>query len=108
LSARSIAYALSVAGALFRWLIQQRYCLANPFAGIKVRGVSAGAPQALQRAFGEGEWAVIQAVAEGLEWVHGWEPAAAQRLRFPAPARLSTITGWPHVFDSLNAIWRAK
>lgn len=82
LSARSIAYALSVVGALFRWLIEQRYCLANPFAGIKVRGASAAAPNALQRAFGEGEWAVIQAVAEGLEWVHGWQPAAAQRLRF--------------------------
>ena len=35
LSARSVAYALSVVGAMFRWLIQQRYLLANPFAGIK-------------------------------------------------------------------------
>ena len=25
-------------GTLFRWLIEQRYVLANPFAGIKVRG----------------------------------------------------------------------
>jgi site-specific recombinase XerD len=82
LSKRSIAYALSVAGALFRWLIQQRYLLANPFAGIKVRGASGSEPRALERAFGEGEWAIVQAVAEGLEWVHGWEPAAAQRLRF--------------------------
>jgi hypothetical protein len=23
---------------MFRWLIEQRYVLANPFAGIKVRG----------------------------------------------------------------------
>jgi hypothetical protein len=38
LSARSAAYALSVLGALYRWLIQQRYVLANPFAGLKVRG----------------------------------------------------------------------
>jgi site-specific recombinase XerD len=82
LSARSIAYALSVAGALFRWLIQQRYVLANPFAGIKVRGASSTEPSALARVFGEGEWAIVQAVAEGLEWVHGWEPPAAQRLRF--------------------------
>lgn len=82
LSARSIAYALSVAGALFRWLIQQRYLLANPFAGIKVRGASGSEPRALERAFGEGEWAIVQAVAQGLEWVHGWEPVAAQRLRF--------------------------
>jgi site-specific recombinase XerC len=36
LSPRSVAYALSVIGALFRWLIEQRYSLANPFAGVKV------------------------------------------------------------------------
>jgi site-specific recombinase XerD len=82
LSARSTAYALSVAGALFRWLIQQRYVLANPFAGIKVRAVSRTQPLAATRVFGEGEWAIIQAVAEGLEWVHGWEAPAAQRLCF--------------------------
>ena len=40
LSARSAAYSLSVIGAMYRWLIQQRYVLANPFAGIKVRGAS--------------------------------------------------------------------
>jgi site-specific recombinase XerC len=28
LSARSVAYALAVVGAMFRWLIQQRYLLA--------------------------------------------------------------------------------
>ncbi|MFM9928133.1 site-specific integrase [Variovorax sp. H27-G14] len=82
LSARSIAYALSVAGALFRWLIQQRYVLANPFAGIKVRGASATAPSALTRVFSEGEWGIVQAVADGLEWVHSWKAPAAQRLRF--------------------------
>ncbi|WGT62484.1 phage integrase family protein [Variovorax paradoxus] len=82
LSARSIAYALSVAGALFRWLIQQRYVLANPFAGIRVRGASPTESSALTRVFSEGEWSIVQAVAEGLEWVHGWKPAAAQRLRF--------------------------
>ena len=38
LSARSAAYALSVLNALYRWLIEQRYVLANPFAGVKVRG----------------------------------------------------------------------
>lgn len=82
LSAHSIAYALSVAGALFRWLIQQRYVLANPFAGIKVRGASSTERSALTRVFSEGEWGIVQAVAEGLEWVHGWERPAAQRLRF--------------------------
>ncbi|MFX6258713.1 integrase, partial [Acinetobacter baumannii] len=30
LSARSTAYALTVLGAMFRWLIEQRYVLANP------------------------------------------------------------------------------
>ncbi|MES2249236.1 MAG: phage integrase family protein [Pseudomonadota bacterium] len=82
LSARSIAYALSVVGAMFRWLIQQRYTLANPFAGIKVRGASRSESLAVARVFGEGEWALIQAVAEGLEWGHGWQAPAAQRLRF--------------------------
>lgn len=82
LSARSVAYALSVVGAMFRWLIQQRYLLANPFAGIKVRGTSRSESLAVTRVFGEGEWALIQAVAEGLEWGHGWETPAAQRLRF--------------------------
>ncbi|MET3449537.1 site-specific recombinase XerC [Ralstonia sp. 1138] len=34
-SARSTAYALSVLGAMFRRLIQQRYLLANPFAAVR-------------------------------------------------------------------------
>ncbi|MDR6208076.1 site-specific recombinase XerC [Paraburkholderia graminis] len=38
LSPDSIAYALSVLSAMFRWLIEQRYVLANPFAGLRVRG----------------------------------------------------------------------
>jgi hypothetical protein len=66
LSARSVAYALSVLGALFRWLIEQRYVLANPFAGIKVRGAARWAPLGTSRAFSDGEWALIRAVAEGL------------------------------------------
>lgn len=82
LAARSVAYALSVVGAMFRWLIQQRYLLANPFAGIKVRGASRSESLAVTRVFGEGEWSVIQAVAQGLEWGHGWQAPAAQRLRF--------------------------
>jgi site-specific recombinase XerD len=67
---------------MYRWLIQQRYMLANPFAGIKVRGASRTEPLAATRVFGEGEWAVIQAVGQGLEWGHGWQAVAAQRLRF--------------------------
>jgi hypothetical protein len=37
LSPRSAAYALNVLSALFRWLVEQRYVLANPFAGVKVK-----------------------------------------------------------------------
>jgi len=72
---------MSVLGALYRWLIQQRYVLVNPFAGIKVRG-AARSPVAIERVFGEGEWAIIQTIAEGLEWSYGWNEDAAQRLRF--------------------------
>ncbi|MGJ7498684.1 phage integrase family protein [Variovorax sp. RT4R15] len=82
LAARSVAYALSVVGALFRWLIQQRYSLANPFAGLKVRGADRTQGQAVMRVFSESEWATVQSVAEGLEWSYGWEARAAQRLRF--------------------------
>ncbi len=82
LSPRSTAYALSVIGAMFRWLIEQRYVVANPFSGIKVRGSSRSTPMDEGRVFSEGEWAIIRAVANGLEWSYGWKLAAAQRLRF--------------------------
>ena len=36
LSAHPVAHALSTLGALFRWLVPQRYVLANSFAGMKV------------------------------------------------------------------------
>jgi site-specific recombinase XerD len=82
LSARSVAYSLSVLGGMYRWLIEQRYTLANPFAGIKVRGASRTEALAAARVFTEGEWTLVQTIAQGLEWSHGWQPAAAQRLRF--------------------------
>ncbi|MGN7103332.1 phage integrase family protein [Ralstonia holmesii] len=82
LSARSIAYALSVLGAMFRWLIQQRYVLANPFAGVKVRGTGRTAAVDASRAFTDGEWSLVRTIADGLEWSYGWEAPAAQRLRF--------------------------
>ncbi|CAJ0743458.1 MAG: phage integrase family protein [Ralstonia pickettii] len=82
LSARSIAYALSVLSAMFRWLIQQRYVLANPFAGLKVRGGQRGAGLDASRAFSAGEWELTRAIADGLEWSYGWTVPAAQRLRF--------------------------
>jgi site-specific recombinase XerD len=89
LSVRSVAYALSVLNALFRWLIEQRYLLANPFAGIKVRG---GRPPQLDtaRAFTEHEWKLVRVVADGLEWSYGWSEPAAQRLRFVLDFAFST------------------
>jgi hypothetical protein len=43
--------------------MQQQYVLANPFAGIKVRGASQDAGLAASRAFSEGEWSMVQTVA---------------------------------------------
>ncbi|RAA89578.1 integrase [Burkholderia multivorans] len=81
LSTCSAAYALTVLAALFRWLIEQRYVLANPFAGVKVRGhVKTGLD--VTRGFTEAEWRLLRTIADGLEWSHGWSEAAAQRLRF--------------------------
>ncbi|MBR8411862.1 site-specific integrase [Burkholderia cenocepacia] len=91
LSARSAAYTLSVLGALFRWLIEQRYLLANPFAGVKVRDTRGATALDTSHAFTEGEWLLIRTIADGLEFQKrpvkgarqsGWTPAAAQRLRF--------------------------
>ncbi|WP_322049222.1 site-specific integrase [Paraburkholderia sp. J67] len=82
LSPRSVAHALSILGALFRWLIEQRYVLANPFAGVKVREANGGNVLDVSHAFTEGEWALVRTLADGLEWSHGWSVAAAQRVRF--------------------------
>jgi site-specific recombinase XerD len=78
---RSAAHSLTVVSALFRWLIEQRYVLANPFSGVKVRGAQPAAMDTA-RSFSDGEWALLRTVADGLEWSYGWQPAAAQRLRF--------------------------
>ncbi|CAG4893707.1 Tyrosine recombinase XerC [Paraburkholderia gardini] len=82
LSPRSAAYALNVLSALFRWLVEQRYVLANPFAGVKVKSHALGAGLDVSRGFSEGEWLLIRTVADGLEWSCGWSEPAAQRLRF--------------------------
>lgn len=81
LSARSAAHSLSVLSALFRWLIEQRYVLVNPFSSVKVRGVQP-ASMDTSRSFSDAEWTLLRTVADGLEWSYGWQPAAAQRLRF--------------------------
>ncbi|WP_430233541.1 phage integrase family protein [Paraburkholderia tropica] len=82
LSARSIAHALAVLSAMFRWLVEQRYVVANPFAGIKVRGSKRAMELETTHAFTEGEWLLVRAIANGLEWSYGWQAAAAHRLRF--------------------------
>jgi site-specific recombinase XerD len=82
LSARSAAYALNVLSALFRWLVEQRYVLANPFAGVKVTSHAQRAGLDVSRGFSEGEWLLIRTLADGLEWSYGWSVPAAQRLRF--------------------------
>ncbi|HEF5870458.1 TPA: site-specific integrase [Burkholderia cenocepacia] len=82
LSARSAAYTLNVLSALFRWLIEQRYVLANPFAGVKVKSQAPRTGLDVSRGFSEGEWLLIRTLADGLEWSYGWSVPAAQRLRF--------------------------
>ena len=76
------AYALSVLGAMYRWLMEQGYVLTNPFAGIKVRGAARTTAMEIQHVFSGGEWALIRTIADGLEWSYGWTTPAAQRLRF--------------------------
>lgn len=82
LAPRSVAYALSVLGAMYRWLMEQGYVLTNPFAGIKVRGAARTHAMETHHVFTEGEWALIRTIADGLEWSYGWTAPAAQRLRF--------------------------
>lgn len=54
----------------------------QPFAGIKVRRSQRALAAATTHAFTEGEWLLVRAIANGLEWSYGWEAPAAQRLRF--------------------------
>lgn len=42
LSGRSLAFALTVVGSLFDWLVQTRYLLANPFVALPKRPTTAG------------------------------------------------------------------
>jgi site-specific recombinase XerD len=82
LADRSVAYAVSVISALYRWLMEQGYLLANPFSGIKVRGGSKVRVVDSSHVFTLGEWGIVRAIADGLEWSYGWQEQAAQRLRF--------------------------
>lgn len=82
LSAPSVAYALSVIGAMYRWLIEQRYLLANPFSGIKGKGGKRTNPLDAERGFSEQEWPLVRSLADCIEWTSGWSEEGAQRLRF--------------------------
>lgn len=82
LSPRSVAYALSVLTAMFRWLVEQDYLVNNPFSGLKVRGGAKSRTVDASRALTQGEWEFARAVAQTLEHSAGWSDAAAQRLRF--------------------------
>jgi len=82
LAPRSAAYALSVIGAMYRWLIEQRYVVANPFAGVKVKGTSRATAFDASRGFTEHEWTLIRSTADGIEWIGGWSEEGAHRLRF--------------------------
>jgi site-specific recombinase XerD len=77
LSPRSAAYALNVLSALFRWLAEQRYVLANPFAGVKVKSHAPRAGLDVSRGFSEGAselvgatLADIQRDEHGDHWLH--------------------------------------
>lgn len=82
LSARSVAYAMQVLNAMFRWLIEQRYVLANPFSGVKVRGAERRQAVDARRAFDEHEWALIRRVAEFTAVEDAFQAEAHARLLF--------------------------
>ncbi len=104
LSTRSRAYALSVLSSMFQWLFEQWYVVANPFAGIKVRGAKQ-ATLDTTRSFSEGEWKLVRTVAEGKEWSYGWQPSATQRLRFLIDFSYSTgLRAGERVHTTLGAI----
>lgn len=60
LSAHSAAYALNVLSALFRWLVEQRYLLANPFADVRIKRQTGRPGLDVSRGFSEGEWLLIR------------------------------------------------
>lgn len=90
LAPRSAAYALSVLGALFRWLVEQRYVLANPFAGVKVKASARQAPVDTSRAFSADEWALVRSLADTLSPAQGWTEQAVRRLVFVLDFTYST------------------
>jgi site-specific recombinase XerD len=67
---------------MFRWLIEKRYVLANPFTDLKVREAQRFGELDVSRASTTGDWELVRTIADGLEWSYGRAMPAAQRLRF--------------------------
>lgn len=128
LSARSAAYTLNVLSALFRWLIEQRYVLANPFAGVKVKSQAPRRIGLLARLLRR-RVVAVSTVADGLERSYGSSVPAAHRLRFlllamqlacarvswsvrrsPTSAGMSAaITGYTYFVKAASAgMWRCR
>jgi site-specific recombinase XerD len=82
LSPRSTSYALAVLAAMYRWLVEQRYVFANPFAGLRGARRNRNGGLDAGHSFSQSEWLVVRPVADGLKAMHGWGEPAAQRLRF--------------------------
>lgn len=82
LTPSSAAYAVTVVKKLFGWLVDQRYLMANPFSGLKVRGAHKGRILDTSHAFTQAEWGLVRAMANDLERTHGWDRPAADRARF--------------------------
>lgn len=51
---------------MFRWLIDQRYVLANPFAGLKVRVARRRVKLDRSRVFTASEWELVRTIADGI------------------------------------------
>lgn len=80
LTASLTAYPLTVVKNLFGWLVDQRYRMANPFSGVKIRGADKGRILDTTHAFTDAGWTRVCTMANDLKRVHGWE--AAHRARF--------------------------
>lgn len=82
LSPRSVSYALSVLNALFRWLKEQNYLLANPFSGLKVKGAGGTKDVDVTRSLTRHEWNLVRIEADKVDGLDGWTKESAWRMRF--------------------------
>lgn len=85
----SVAYALSVLSAMFRWFVAQQYVVANPFAGVTAGGGRSTRPTQI-RSLQDDEWRFARQIANELSTQHGWSVEAAQRLCFILDFELAT------------------